>query len=259
MRHTLLFLWFLSGILLLGACVPQRKLVLLQDKPSADARVNADELIKTIPLQQQPYVLKPGDVLSLKVQSITLAEFDFLNAGASNSGGADPILSGYTLDSEGNMLLPSVGNIQLAGLDLPQARAKVTEALKPYLTNPTVNLRLLTFRYTIMGEVGSQGQFTTYNDNINLIEAIALAGGLNPFANRSRIRLIRYDRGEAKLYTFSLLDDRTMSYANFYLQPNDMILVDALPSKYFKENWLANIGITVSLITTISFLLSRIL
>lgn len=257
MRNTLGLFWITLALLTFGSCVPQRKLILLQDNPPADARQNADELKKTIPLQQQPYKLKPGDVLSLKVQSVTPAEFNFLAAG--EAGSADPLLSGYTLDREGNILLPSVGKIMLAGLDLPQARAKVTETLQPYLTDPTVNLRLLTFRYTVMGEVGGQGQFTTYNDNINLIEAIALAGGLSPFADRSRIRLIRYDQGEAKLYAFSLLDDETLRYANFYLQPNDMILVDALPSKYFRENTLGTFSLAVSLVTTLSLLLVRFL
>ncbi len=229
----------------------------MQDNPPADARRNADELKKTIPLLQQPYRLKPGDVLSLKVQSMTPPEFNFLATG--ETGSADPLLSGYTLDREGNILVPSVGKIMLAGLDLPQAREKVTDTLAPYLKDPTVNLRLLTFRYTVMGEVGGQGQFTTYNDNINLIEAIALAGGLNPFADRSRIRLIRYEQGEAKLYLFSLLDDQTLRYANFYLQPNDMILVDALPSKYFRENTLGTFTVAVSLITTLSLFIFRFL
>ena len=140
---------------------------------------------------------------------------------------------------------------------MPEARIKVTEALRPFLSDPTVNLRLLTFRYTVIGEVPNQGQFTTYQDNINLMEAIASAGGFSPYSNRSNIKLVRYENGAAKLYKFSLLDDNTLSRANFFLQPNDMIVVDPLPAKNVRENLLANVGLTLSIVTTLTLLVSR--
>ncbi len=245
-------------LLLLASCVPQKKLILLQNNPQDKNQGNADELLKTYDLQQQAYTLKPGDVLSLRVQSTTPNDYNFLNTGVATFGATDPVLDGYTLDTEGNILLPAVAKINLNGLTMPQARLKVTEALRPYLSDPTVNLRLLTFRYTILGEVAQQGQFTTYQDNINLLEAIATANGLTPYANRSRIKLVRYEEGKAKLYTFSLLDDNTITMSNFFLQPNDMIVVDPLPAKAVKENVLANVGLTLSIITSVILIVERL-
>ncbi len=259
MRNTLLSIWILATVIFLGSCVPQKKLLLLQEKPQVKEQGKADELLKTFALQQQAYTLKPGDVLSLKVQSTTPNEFNFLNTGTATFGQTDPVLDGYTLDTEGNILLPAVGKVNLNGLSMPEARIKVTEALKPYLTDPTVNLRLLTFRYTVLGEVTRQGQFTTYQDNINLMEAVASAGGMTTYANRGRIKLIRYDNGQAKLYTFSLLDNQTIAQANFFLQPNDMIVVDPLPAKNIRENLLTNVSLGLSLITTLSLLVARFL
>ncbi|WP_242928891.1 polysaccharide biosynthesis/export family protein [Pontibacter vulgaris] len=259
MRNTLLAFWILTGVILFSSCVPQKKLILLQDKPQVKEQGKADELLKTFALQQKAYLLKPGDVLSLKVQSTTPTEFNFLSAGSTTFGQTDPVLDGYTLDTEGNILLPAVGKVNLNGLSMPDARLKVTEALKPFLTDPTVNLRLLTFRYTVLGEVTRQGQFTTYQDNINLMEAIASAGGMSSYANRGQIKLIRYDNGQAKLYTFSLLNNQTIAQANFFLQPNDMIVVDPLPAKNIRENMLTNVSLALSLITTLSLLVSRFL
>ncbi|PRY15781.1 protein involved in gliding motility EpsA [Pontibacter ummariensis] len=256
MRHTLSALWVMLGVLFFSSCVSQKKIVLLQQEPALGKHASADELLKTYELKQPVYLLKPGDVLSLKVQSTTPSEYDFLSKGGAGSSG--PMLDGYTLDSEGNMLLPVVGKISLHGLSLPQARSKVTTALQPYLTEPTVNLRLLTFRFTILGEVGGQGQYTTYQDNLNVLEAIAMAGGFSPYSDRGRIRLIRSENGQAKLYTISLLEDKTMATQNFYLQPNDMLVVDPLPAKFVRENVIGNVGLTVGLVSSVFFLISRL-
>ncbi|RDV10393.1 polysaccharide export protein [Pontibacter diazotrophicus] len=257
MRNTLTALWTLIGIILFSGCVPQKNILLLQNNPQVENQGNADELLRTFDLKPIAYTLKPGDVLSLRVQSTTPAEFDFLATGATVFGAQDPVLSGYTLDAEGNILLPAVGKVALNGLTMPEARIKVTEALSSFLSDPTVNLRLLTFRYTIIGEVPRQGQFTTYQDNINLMEALATAGGFSPYSNRSNIKLVRYENGVAKLYKFSLLDDNTLSKNNFYLQPNDMIVVDPLPAKNIRENLLTNVTLTLSLLSTISLLVLR--
>ncbi|MBC5991596.1 polysaccharide biosynthesis/export family protein [Pontibacter cellulosilyticus] len=231
----------------------------MQENPKVKDIARADELLRTFDLKQPVYTLQPGDVLSLKVQSTTPTEYNFLSTGVSTFGATDPVLDGYTLDAEGNMVLPVIGKVNLNGLSMPEARIKVTEALKPYLTEPTVNLRLLTFRYTVIGEGGGQGQFTTYQDNINVLEAIANAGGFSPYSDRASIKLIRYENGQAKLYKFSVLDDNVLAMSNFYLKPNDTIVIDPLPAKYVQENLLANIGLTLSLIATLTVLIDRFL
>lgn len=257
MRNTLIAWWIMLGMVIFASCVPQKKLLLLQENPEVKDQGKADELLKTYDLKKPVYTLRTGDVLSLKVQTTTPAEYNFLNTPAVVSGD-DPVLSGYTIDEAGEILLPVVGKVNIGGLTMPEARRVVTEALQPYLANPTVNLRLLTFRYTIVGEVTSQGQFTTYQDNINVIEAIANAGGLTSYANRGKIKLIRYEEGQAKLYAFSLLDDQTIAKNNFYLKPDDMIVVDPLPAKFFRENVLGTFSLGFGIIASIVLLVNRL-
>ncbi|GHA58452.1 polysaccharide biosynthesis/export family protein [Pontibacter akesuensis] len=258
MRHTLIAWGILLGLIFFTSCVPQKKLILLQENPEIKNQGNADELLKTISLQKPIYTLEAGDVLSLKVQSTTPDEYNFLNTPSVVSGTDDPVLSGYTIDAAGDILLPVVGRVQVAGLTMPEARDKVTEALKPFLADPTVNLRLLTFRYTMIGEVSRQGQFTTYQDDFNLLEAIASAGGFSDYANRGRVRLIRYEEGKAKLYNFSLLNDNTLAMSNFYLRPDDMIIVDPLPAKFFRENVLGTFSLGFGIIASAVILFTRI-
>jgi polysaccharide biosynthesis/export protein len=258
MRKTLIAWWFLLGVVIFASCVPQKKLLLLQENPEVKDQGKADELLKTFDLKRPVYTLRAGDVLSLRVQTTTPQEYDFLSAGTTTFGATDPVLDGYTIDDAGDILLPVVGKIHLEGLSMPEARVAVTEALKPFLANPTVNLRLLTFRYTIVGEVGNQGQFTTYQDNINVMEAIATAGGLSPYANRGKLKLIRYEQGQAKIYAFSLLDETTLAKNNFYLQPDDMIVVDPLPAKFFRENVLGTFTLVFGVVASAVLLINRL-
>ncbi|WP_266205697.1 polysaccharide biosynthesis/export family protein [Pontibacter kalidii] len=258
MRKTLIAWWFVLGIAIFASCVPQKKLLLLQENPEVKNQGEADELLKTFDLKKPVYTLRAGDVLSLRVQTTTPQEYDFLSAGTTTFGATDPVLDGYTIDDAGDILLPVVGKVHLGGLSMPEARAAVTDALKPFLANPTVNLRLLTFRYTIVGEVGSQGQYTTYQDNINVMEAIATAGGFNPYANRGKIKLVRYEEGKAKMYAFSLLDRDMLTMNNFYLQPDDMIVVDPLPAKFFRENVLGTFSLGFGLVASVVLLFTRL-
>ncbi|WP_114781589.1 polysaccharide biosynthesis/export family protein [Botryobacter ruber] len=258
MRNALSVLCFLAGILIFGSCVPQKKVLLLQENPNVENQGKADKLLKTIPLQKRVYTLKPGDVLSLQVQSTTPEELNFLAAPPATFGATDPVLSGYTLDEEGNMLLPVVGKLSLLNLSMPEARIKIAEALKPYLADPTVNLRLLTFRFTVLGEVGAQGQYTTLQDDLNVLDALSYAGGFTPFSNRGNIRLIRYEEGHAKIYAISLLDNEIIGKQNFFMMPNDLLIVDPLPAKSIKDNWVGSLTIGLSVISTLIIILTRL-
>lgn len=259
MRYTLILCWGVLVLLLVTSCVPQRKLLLLQESPKVSTQGEADKILRSFDLQQQIYTLKPGDVLSLKVQTTTKSEYNFIAAGITTLGSVDPVLSGYTLDAGGNILLPVVGKVKLSGLSVPEANSKLAKILEPHLATPTVNIRLLTFRFTILGEVVGQGQYTTYQDNINIMEAIAVAGGFSPHSDRGRVRLVRYVAGKANIYTISLLDDDIIGKSNYYLQPNDMIIIDPLPAKFIKENLIGTLTLGISLISTVLLLTSRFL
>ncbi len=258
MRPTLTLICFFVALLMIGGCVPQRKIKLLQEEANVKDQGEADELLKTIKLQPPIYTLKPGDVLSLQIRTTTPAENNFLAAPATTFGTAtDPLLTGYTLDEGGNLNLPVIGDVNLLNLSMPEARVKVTAALAPYFEYPTVNLRLLTFKYTIVGEVERQGQFTSLQDNINLMEALANAGGMTPYANRGQIRLIRQEEGQARIYTLSLLEEDIIGMKNYYIQPNDMIVIDPLPARFFRENIVQNFTMVLSIVSSISLLIWR--
>lgn len=116
--------------------------------------------------------------------------------------GEDDLRTSGRLNAEGNLSLPLLGSIRLAGLTLTQATARVTELYaRDYLVNPKVNVMLIGYakrRFTILGQVSRPGSFEMPDGSpggIDLLEAVAMAGGYTRIAAPERITVRRRGPG----------------------------------------------------------------
>ncbi len=198
------------------------------------------------------YRLQPGDVLKIVVVSLTDKEFDIFKeeSSAQNNNREDPILSGYLVDSNGYISLPFVGDILVQRLTVREVREKLDQVLSEYLDSPVSNVRLISFNYTVMGEVQNQGMFETFDVKINLLEAVGSAGGLTQFANFESVKIIRTQDGVSTMYYLNLLDGNLQASDLYYIQPNDVIIVDQLKNKNFRLNSSRNIALVLAAVTT---------
>ena len=112
--------------------------------------------------------------------------------------GEDDLRTNTRLNGEGNLSLPLLGSIHLAGLTLAQAASKITELYgRDYLVNPRVNITLIGYakrRFTILGQVNRPGSYEMPEgspDGVDLLEAIAMAGGYTRIAAPERISVRR--------------------------------------------------------------------
>ena len=245
------------------ACVPTRKEVYLQGEDGVEDEVAYNQAVRDFNAPEFTYELKPDDVISIKVSSTTPNQFDFFNQQSDRSLGGfnpnDPLLSGFKIEEDGTIPLPVVGEVEVAGLTIPQARAKIQEIVSQYLDSPTVDVKLLSFQYTVLGEVVNQGRFTTYNPKLNILEAIGQAGGFSDFAKRSHIKVVRKTGDEINIAFVNVLDDDILESPYYYLQPGDIVTVPPLPAKNWRSNNLANIGILFSGISSVAILLNYVL
>lgn len=113
--------------------------------------------------------------------------------------GEDDLRTNGRLNAEGNLSLPLLGSVHLAGLSLTQATARVTELYaKDYLINPKVNVMLVGYakrRFTVLGQVNRPGSFEMPDGSpggIDLLEAVAMAGGYTRIAAPERITVRRH-------------------------------------------------------------------
>ena len=130
---------------------------------------------------------RPNDVLDIKVHTQNLetaAPFNLLPSSQTlNISNPELLqLSGYLVDTDGTINFPVIGKWKVQGLHMSEAKAQLLELLTDYLKDPVINIRLLNFRITIDGEVLRPGSFTVYSERISIPEAIAMAGGMTPYA-----------------------------------------------------------------------------
>jgi len=198
------------------------------------------------------YRLQPGDVIRIEVVSLTAKEFDIFKDESvnQNNGNIDPILTGYIVDSNGYISLPFVGDILVQRLTVREVREKLNEILSEYLESPVANVRLISFNFTVIGEVIRQGRYDTFNDQINILDALATAGGVTEFANFKSVKLIRTEDGVSTMHYLNLLDGDLQGSDYFYIKPNDVIIVDQLNNKNFRLNSSRNIALVLGAITT---------
>src|SRR5690606_7130102 len=137
-----------------GSCVPNKKVVYLQEGV-ASRKIVSDSVIKSFPVKDFEYSLQPGDLLSIRISSLTPSEYNFFSETEQEL--SDPLLSGYLVDEDGNIEVPAVGLINVSGLSLKNAEDTIKLALQNFLQNPVVKVRILNFNVTILGEVNNPG------------------------------------------------------------------------------------------------------
>ncbi len=141
----------------------------------------------------------------------------------------NPSLSGYLVDSEGNIDLPVLGRVNVTGKTVEEAKIMMLEKLKPYLNDPVIIMRFLNFRFTVLGEVKAPRTITVPGERITLLEALGQAGDLTPYSNREKIMVIRENNGKREFGYVNIHSPEVFQSPYFYLQQNDIVYVEPIP------------------------------
>lgn len=246
----------LAGVLFLGACVPNRKVTLLQKNDISDKSLPIDTIVRSYQPDSFEYPVQPNDLLSIRFESLTQEKFDFLGeAGVVQNLNITPTsapLIGELVDEDGNVPFPVIGKIKVSGLTVFQIQDTLQRIADQYLESPIVKVRLLNYRFTILGEVEKEGTVTLSNNRVTMIEAIGQAGGLGELADRTNIKLIRNTGGRTTVQYINLLDENFINSPYYYVYQNDVLIIPALPQKPFRKYFGQNLSLVVS---TLSLLL----
>lgn len=258
-RSNSFYINFLTvlAVLLLSACASRKKVVYF----------NTEEAIKAQASNYNPVFCK-DDLLGITVSGIDpQASLPFnlpVAAGSSNVSGYTTgamVPTGYLVDTQGDIDMPVIGKVKVAGLTRMEVRDLLREKLKPYLANAIVNIRILNFKVTVLGDVKSPGTFTIPNERVTLLEAIGIAGDLNITAKRKNVLVIRDTDGKKTETRVDLTSKELFASPVYYLNQNDIVYVEPNRAKINSSVVNAsNVGIVISvisLLTTIAVLLSR--
>ncbi len=245
----------LGLVMLLGGCIGRKSLNYLNDPSLSNGSSKLFENRKF------EYRLQVNDVLSIRVMGLDDATSKFFNVESQANGSmvtdAAMYVNGYSVDKNGQVQLPTVGKIKVQGLTIGEAQELVQRKINEFFTNATVILKMVNWRLSVLGDVSRPGAFQVYNNQITILDALAMAGGPNEFADKSHVTLMRQsERGVQALYV-DLSDTKVLSSEYYYLLPNDIIYVPALKSRPGRLN-LELLTILLSATTTAALLLNAI-
>ncbi|RXG12344.1 polysaccharide biosynthesis/export family protein [Leeuwenhoekiella aestuarii] len=217
----------------LSSCISTKKLTYLQESQSAQ-----DSLIQ-VNLQQPPYRVQTNDVLSIRVKALDqelVALFNPQTAEAEgNSLGEGYYYDGFAVDRHGAIRLPTLGEIHVLGYTTEEIRALIEKRLlDDYFTeeaNIFVTVKLAGIKYTIGGEVGGPGVKVELVEQLSLFDAIVNSGDITEYGDRTDVLIIRQYPGGKKIHHIDLTQIEALNSPYYYIQPNDVILVNPLPQK----------------------------
>lgn len=245
LKSTALFL-----IALLSSCASRQEIVYFQDEPvSSELTMTNNYEIK----------FKPADMLTIDISAQDPeAVMPFLltpvaqNVGSSLDLNRNLRVQTYLIDVNGNIEFPVLGTLKVQGLSRVEATEMLKNKLSEYIKDPIVNVRLINFTVTVLGEVKSPGTFTVQNERISLSDALGLAGDLTIYGKRDNVLLIREVNGQKRYAKFDLNSVNVLNSPNYYLTQNDVIYVEPNNARVRQSSYNQNNGIIISAVATLA-------
>ena len=229
-KLTKLGLAALLMAVLFASCVPQKKMLYLKEAQMAAE----NQSINYVNERSVNYRLQPGDNLYIRfINTVDERTASALTGDYSRTSSSDAsiYLQSYTLDEEGRIELPLVGKIDLLNLTVDEAKERLQTALDKYINQTTIIVKLSNFNLTVLGEVNRPGMYKVYQSQINLFEAISLAGNMTNFANKENVKIIRQTDNGSEILTVDMGVADILASPYYYLKPNDIIYVEPLKIK----------------------------
>ncbi|MCC8200119.1 MAG: polysaccharide biosynthesis/export family protein [Tannerellaceae bacterium] len=233
MRIKFLYLFILT--LLLGACSVPKDVLYFQGldemTPEQINQVGQSYLVK----------IRPDDLLSISVTSsdpTVVTPFNPPTFAYHQEGEqavfASQSLYTYLVNKDGEINFPVLGKVSVADLTRQELSEKLEKEISYYIKDPLVNVQIMNFKVTILGDVNRPGSISVKNDRLSILDALGQAGDLSINANRKNILIIR-DTHERKEFGYiDITDPALFTSPYYYLQQNDIVYVE--PNKAKQRN-----------------------
>jgi polysaccharide export outer membrane protein len=223
MYKAFLYLFSFFALLNLESCSTHEKIVYFQ-QGAADSTAtqsnytpifNTDDFLSVVVTSDDPEAAIPFNFPAGTQQNF--------NNGYT-IGNPAPI--GYLIDASGEIKLPIIGSLKVAGLNRMEATSLIEGKLQEYIKNPVVNIQIQNYKVTVLGDVRNPGTFKIPNERITVLEALGLAGDLKMTGGRKNVLVIRDENGKKTEYRLDLTSKALFSSPAYYLTQNDVVYVE---------------------------------
>jgi polysaccharide export outer membrane protein len=248
MKILSLLILSIFAVILFSSCRSQKPLGYVEDFTDTSGKVQVK--------YPEPLIQK-DDVLSIIVYSEAMDEgktdamYNLANAGTGSSS-----TQGFVVDNDGYIQYPRVGKIKAQGLTKTQLSEEIRKKITGPLSNPSVLVRLLNFKITMLGEVSRPGPITIPTEKITILEAIGLAGDINIYGKKEDVVILRPTDSTIEHGTIDLSSKDLFESPYYFLRQNDVVLVNPNKNKARLSEQVFNqrLGIAFSLINMIALL-----
>ena len=244
-------------ILVLSSCASKKDLFYFQD---ADNSIPAK-------IEYANNTLQPNDILDVKIGALVPETAIPYNNLVQKSGQAlqdiELIkLQGYLVGTDGYIVLPILGRILVANKTIASVEKELIRILEKdqHLISPSVSVRLLNAKVTILGEVNRPGTYNFTEQFISIPQALGYAGDLTIQGKRTDIILVREQEGTRTSSRIDLTTTNWMNNPEYRVMPNDVIVVNPNITKVKSSGIVGNASVVMSIVTTllsITVLLTR--
>lgn len=230
-------------LLVVGAivtsCASKKDVVYFQDAQEYETIISDNSHVNTF---------KIDDVVSINVSTLdSEASLPFNVFKGVMTNGSRPEQLDYIIDKKGNIDFPVLGEVKLLGLTPEETKIMLKEKLEPYLKDPIINIRLVNFTVTVLGQVNKPGTYFVNGEQITVLEAIGLANDLNIKGMRKNVLVIR-DFNGTKVYTrIDLTTKDALNSPVYYLTQNDVVYVEPNNSAVTSSTLDNRAGIAISI------------
>lgn len=222
------------GVALFIACSTPANIVYFKEAPhNAQLSPQKVEYIRLQPTDQISIVVNSrnpqvASMFNLPYYGKRLAESQSLTGSGGNMNASSQSISGYTVDSQGNIDFPVLGKIHVAGLTREEAEDSIKTLLleSRQIKDPVVIVEFMNLGFSVLGDVSRPGRYKIDRDRFTLFDALSLAGDLTINGQREDVALVRHEADHDVLYRLNLLDIKQIyDSPAFYVQQGDVIYV----------------------------------
>jgi polysaccharide export outer membrane protein len=223
--------FILFTLYLFSSCIPQRKLIYLQDEKGKE------QTSQTFNNPIKYYKVKPGDELYIKVVGLdektsTLftdkndqRTLQFIEKGI--------YFQSYTVSDSGTINLPTIEKVFVSNMTIDEIQNVIQDKLKDFVNFGSISVKLANFRVSVLGEVETPSNIFIADDITTIFEVLSLAGDMTPYGNRQEVNIIRQSKDGL---TYNKVDLTAKNFLNsefYYIYPGDVVYVPQLKGKAF--------------------------
>lgn len=251
MKKTLV-LFLLLGVMpfFFFSCASREKIVYLQNSiPQSEVagfetKIKSDDVLAIVVGSENPEVSAPYNSTVVNLQS------------SSSETNQVPQMPTYLVDKDGFIEFPILKKIKIGGLTKEEAITVLKDKLKEHVADATINLRIVNFKYTLLGEVNKPGTYTIQSERVTLLEALGQAGDLSIYGKRNNILLIREENGVKTSQRIDITKSDFINSSYYYLAQNDVIYVEPNKTKINSSSVGPNIAIGISALSLVVTILA---